>query len=96
MKRTIYVFSGIALFILLTAALPYFNIIEVYPIIGWMIGFMVLFVLPLVLLTLLVLGIRQITRKPPPDEEVLDLNDFHDSRKKEAVSQELADNDQLV
>lgn len=85
MKKTIYILSGIAIFLLLAATLPYFDIVDVNPILGWFIGLGLIFVLPVVLVFLIVISLRQITRKSPPDEDALDLHSIPRPIKEEDV-----------
>ncbi len=96
MKKTIFLLSGLIVFILLAAAIPYFDVVGFPPVVDWLIGAALIFVLPVLLIALLVISIRQIFRKPPPAADVLDLEDFQRRQEKEAEAQKLANDDQYV
>jgi hypothetical protein len=96
MRKPLYMLAGIAAFILLAAALPYFGIIEVHPILGWLIGGMLTFVLPVLLIALVVICIKEIIRKPPLEEEILDLGDFPSNKDKRVEPQQITDDNQYL
>jgi hypothetical protein len=96
MKKTISILSGIFAFILLAAALPYFNIVDVHPVIGWLIGLGVLVGLPLLLISIIVISIRQFSQKQAPDEEFLNLDDLPEREEKKPMMQQRTDNDEYV